>query len=67
MQIQTIKYGFNGTKRIKKETGYIYILLISTLWYEFSSDFVAQSNFGKKIHKKITHLEYSYLKYALKS
>ena len=31
----------------KKETSYIDTLLIYTLWYEFSSDFDAQSNFGK--------------------
>ena len=53
-QIQTIKYGLNDTKRIKKkkETIYIDTLLIYTLWYEISKDFDAQSNFRKKIVTK---------------
>ena len=45
MQIQTIKYGLDDTKRIKKS--YIDTLLIYTLFYEFSNDFNAQSDFGK--------------------
>ena len=31
-QIQTIRYGFNAAKRIKKETSYIDTLLIYTFW-----------------------------------
>ena len=52
MQIQTIKCGLNDTKRIKKETSYIDTLLFHTLWYEFSNDFDAQSDFGKIFVKK---------------
>ena len=49
MQIQTIKYGLNHTKRMNINTSLIY-----TLWYEFSSDFDAQSNFGKiSVTKKL--------------
>ena len=60
-QIQTIKYGLND----KKETSYIDTFLIYTFWYEFSNVFSAQSDFGKKNHKKSTHLDHSYLKYTL--
>ena len=36
--------------------------------YEFSNVFVAQSDFGKKkITKKSTHLDHSYLKYTLEN
>ena len=59
-QIQTIKYGLNDTKRIKNKQVTL-ILYSFTPWYDFSRDFDAQSNFGKKF----THLEHSYLKYAL--
>ena len=45
-QIQTTKYGHNETKSIKnKLRSYIDFLLIYTLWYEFSNDFDAQSDF----------------------
>ena len=46
-QIQTIKYGLND-----KETSYIDTELIYTLWYEFSNDFDAQSDFGKNFVTK---------------
>ena len=49
----------------EKETNYIDTLFIYTLWYEFSNNFVAQNDFGKKkIHKKFTHLDHSYHKYT---
>ena len=50
----------------KKETSYTDTLLIYTLWYEFSNDCDAQSVLCKqKFHKKSTHLDHSYIKYAL--
>ena len=45
-QIQTIEYGFDDMKH-KKEPSYIDTLLIYTLWYEFSNDLDAESDFGK--------------------
>ena len=45
-QIQKIKYGLNDTKWIKKKQ--VDTLLIYTLWYKFSNNVVAQSDFGKK-------------------
>ena len=46
-QIQTIEYGLNDAKRLKKETSYIDTLLVCSVWYEFPNDFDAQSDFGK--------------------
>ena len=55
-QIQTIAYGLNDTKMMKKETSYIDTLLIYTLWHKSSNDFDAQSDFDKNLcHKKSTH------------
>ena len=60
-QIQMIKYGLN-----EKERTYIDALLIYTLWYEFSHDLDAQSDFGKIfVKKKLVPRNHSYLKYAL--
>ena len=66
-QIQTINYGLlKWYKTDKKETSYIDTWLIYTLWYEFSNDIDAQSDFGKKfVTTKYTHLDHSYLKCAL--
>ena len=51
---------------IIKETSFIDISLVYTLWYEFSNDFDGQSDFGKNlVTEKSTHLDHSYLKYAL--
>ena len=36
----------------KKEVTYIDTLLIYTLWYDFSNDFDAQSDFGKYFSQK---------------
>ena len=56
----------NDTKWIRKETSYIHTLLVSILWFEFSNNFDAKSDFGKiVVTKKSTHLDHSYLKYAL--
>ena len=44
-QIQTIENGLNDAKRIE-EKQVIDILLMYTLWYEFSNNFDAQSDFG---------------------
>ena len=50
----------------KKETSCVDTLLIYAIWYEFSNDFDAQSDFGKFfVKKKSTNLDHSYLKYAL--
>ena len=47
MQIQTIKYGLNDAKRIKKKQVTL-ILYSFTPSDEFSKVFVAQSDYGKK-------------------
>ena len=57
-QIQTIRYGLNDSKRIKKKQ-------VTLKFYSFSSDFNVQSDFGKKIHKNSIHFDHSYLKYTL--
>ena len=66
-QIQTIKFGFNNAYNMDiNERSYTDTSLIYTLWYEFSYNFDAKSDFGKDfVTKKSTHLDHSYLKYAL--
>ena len=44
---------------IKKETIYIYTVLIYTLWYEFSNVFAIQRDFGKKKFTKNSYLKYT--------
>ena len=52
MQIQMIKYGLNDTKRMKKKQVAMILYLFYTLWYEFSNDFDAQSDFDKNFVTK---------------
>ena len=47
----------NDTTQDKKERSHIDTLLIYALWYEFSNDFEAQSEFGKKMSQKTGPME----------
>ena len=45
-QIQMLEYGLNDTIRFRQnERNYIDTLLIYTLWYDFSNDYDAYTNF----------------------
>ena len=64
MQIQTIKYGPNDTKMIKKKQVTLILYLFTPSDMNFHTFWLLKVIFAKKIHKKSTHLDHSYLKYS---
>ena len=62
-QIKTVKYSLNNTKRMKKKQRYF--TQLHTLIWIFKRYWCSRWFWQKFCHKKSTHLDHSYLKYAL--
>ena len=64
-QVQTIKYVINDTKRKKRNKLHWYFIQLHPLIWIFKQFWRPKWFWQNYCHKKSTHLDHSYLKYAL--